>query len=100
LLFVNQVRELEEGADPEFLPTWELGLNMDLPERSQRHPRWFEDVQAVVSFLGELHQETGRVFVIGLGDNETGFDEDCMFVTTAHPDGEDLRQMFEHLTGE
>jgi len=24
VLFVNQVRELEEDADPEFLPVWEL----------------------------------------------------------------------------
>jgi len=95
VLFVNQVRELEEGVDPEFLPDWELGLNIDLPERSQRHPRWFEDVRATVSFLGELHQETGRDFVVGLGDNEAGFGEDYMFVDTSSPDVEELRPMLE-----
>jgi hypothetical protein len=94
VLFVNQVRDLEEDANPEFLPDWELGLNIDLPERNQEHPRWFEDVQAIVSFLGELHEETGRDFVVGVGDNETGFDEDYMFVDTTHPDAEELREMF------
>ena len=89
---VNQRHGPETCTQPGDLPDWDLGLNLQLPKPDAEPPGWFADVEAVVQFLGELHGEFGREFVLGIADVETGIADDMFFVSTAAPNVEELRQ--------
>lgn len=95
VIFVNQIRNEQNDSPEGSLPLWELGLNLDLPEKGQRNPDWYDDIEALVQILVELHKETGRDFVIGLGDSETGFGEDYLFIDGVNKNTEDLRGFLE-----
>src|SRR5687767_580552 len=69
---VNQRHGEETCTHPGDLPLCDLGLNLELPVPDTEPPGWFADVEAVAVFLGALHREVGRDFVIGLADTETG----------------------------
>jgi len=81
---VNQRHGRETTTRPEDLPLWDLGLNLSLP--STESLVWFRDVEAIAGFLGVLHRECGRDFVIGIGDIKTGNGDDLFYVTTDPPD--------------
>ena len=83
---VNQKREDDPTLGIGDLPDWELGLNMDLPDPDKEPPGWFLDVEQIAAFLGMLHSETGRDFIIGIGDNERGISEDLFSVDRRDPD--------------
>jgi hypothetical protein len=65
LLFVDQVEELLESTDEDFLPAWDLGINLGLDHHST-DANWFVDVEALVRMLQSLHIESGRDFVLFL----------------------------------
>jgi hypothetical protein len=75
---VNQRREDDPTLGPGDLPDWEIGLNLELPDRDAEPPGWFGDVQRIVAFLERLHVTTGRDFVVGIGHNGTS--EDVVFI--------------------
>jgi hypothetical protein len=83
---VNQRHGQETCTQPGDLPLWDLGLNLELPAPDTEPPGWFADVEAVAQFLGALHRECGRDFIIGIADAETGISEDLFDVSTNSPD--------------
>lgn len=95
VVFVDQIRDDQDDSPRATIPLWELGLNIDLAERNQRNPKWYDDITAIVEFLIELQKETGRDFVIGRGDNETGFSEDYLFITSVNQNTEDLKEFLD-----
>jgi hypothetical protein len=90
---VNQRRDDDPSIGPNDLPDWEVGLNMHLPDPGDEPAGWFADVEQTASFLGRLHAQTGRDFVLGIGDNERGYSEDLFRVDSPQPDLGLLRRM-------
>ena len=88
---VNQKHGEETCSRPEDLPLWDLGLNLELPDAGGEPPGWFADVEAVAQFLGKLHKDFGRDFVIGLANSQPGVTEDLFSVSTDAPDLGKLR---------
>jgi hypothetical protein len=88
---VNQRHALETCTQPGDLADWDLGLNIQLPEPNAEPPGWFADIETIAQFLGALHRELGRDFVIGISDAETGITEDLFYVSTTSPNVEKLR---------
>ena len=87
---VNQRRGREACTRPEDLEPWDLGLNVRLPDPGLEKPGWFADIESVARFLGGLHRELGRDFVIGIQDVQTGIAEDLFFISSPAPDLEEL----------
>ena len=83
---VNQWHGDETCAQPGDLPLWDLGLTLELPDPGTESPGWFADVESVAQFLGTLHHECGRDFIIGIANTETGITDDLLTVSTASPD--------------
>lgn len=54
---------------------------------------WFQDVERIARFLGRLHVQFERDFVIGIGNNATGISEDLFTVESDAPDLTELRQI-------
>ncbi|MGZ4963024.1 MAG: hypothetical protein ACXWKG_11495 [Limisphaerales bacterium] len=83
---VNQRHDDETCTQPGDLPLWDLGLNLELPDPDTEPPGWFEEVEAVATFLGKLRRDCGRDFVVGIADSKTGVTEDLFTVSTDSPD--------------
>ena len=83
----------DPSLGPEDLPDWDIGLNFALPDAGAETPGWYADIKATAQFLGQLHTETGRDFIIGIGDTSTGISEDLFFVDSASSDLAKLRQI-------
>jgi hypothetical protein len=90
---VNQREGLETCSQPGDLPVWNLGLNLELPDPGAEQPGWFADVETIAHFLGRLHSEFGREFVLGIAEVETGIADDLFIVSTGSPDVEELKLM-------
>jgi len=90
---VNQRHRDETCTRSEDLPSWDLGLNLELPNPGAEPPGWFADVEAVALFLGKLHGESGRNFVIGISDTKTGITDDLFAISTHLPDLDKLRSI-------
>jgi hypothetical protein len=88
---VNQQHGCESVTQPDDLPLRDLGLNLQLPDIGTEEQGWFADVEAIARFLGELHRETDREFVIGVADAVTGITDDLFCVSSDTPDVEKLR---------
>jgi len=71
--------------------TFELGLNMALPEPNQEPLGWYQDVEAVVQFCSELRREFSYDFVIGIS-NKSGMSEDIIEIDSDSPNLEYLRK--------
>lgn len=80
---------LQEGG----LPSWDIGLNFDLPDVGQEPEGWFSDVERIAGIAGQLHSLFGRDFVMGIADTKTGLTEDLFDVDSATPDLAELRQI-------
>lgn len=76
----------DPSLNPEDLPDWDIGLNITLPDPGKETPGWFADIEDAALFLGQLHRDTGRDFVIGIGDTTTGVADDLFFVNSSNPD--------------
>jgi hypothetical protein len=91
---VNQRLEYDASCSkPEDIPNWDLGLNLLLPDLGVEPAGWFADVEAIARFLGTLHEEFGRDFVIGITDNQTGIGEDLYSIDDSSPDAEKLAEI-------
>lgn len=88
---VNQKHGEETCSQPGDLALWDLGLNLELPDAGTESPGWFADVEVVARFLGTLHREFARDFVIGMANTQTGITEDLFHVSTDAPDLGSLR---------
>jgi hypothetical protein len=64
VLVVDQ-RQPADPEEPDFLPQWDLGLNLEL-DQARSAPNWFAGVEALVALLRQLAAETGREFVMFL----------------------------------
>ena len=95
--YVHLVNQKGDPNDPSLgpddLPDWELGINFTMPNDAESQLNWIDDVEETMSFLAQLHTETGRDFVIGIGDAERGISQDLMFVSSGNPDTAALRRM-------
>ena len=87
---VNQ-RHSEDLSHPNDLPDWDLGLNLELPDPGKEAPGWFSDVEAIARFLGRLHAEFDRTFIIGIADTNTGITQDLFDTSTPSPDLSQLK---------
>jgi len=83
---VNQRHGEDTCTQPGDLPLWDLGLNLELPDPRAEPRGWFTDIEEIARFLGTLHRESGRSFIIGIADTETGITEDLFDVSTESPD--------------
>src|SRR2546426_9594514 len=90
---VNRRHSDETCTQPGDLPLWDLGLNLELPDPGTESPSWFADVEAVARFLGTLHSECGRDFIIGIADAETGITDGLFTVAIDSPDLSKLRAL-------
>jgi hypothetical protein len=91
---VNQRLEYDASCSkPEDIPSWDLGLNLLLPDPGVEPAGWFADVEAIARFLGTLHEEFGRDFLIGITDNQTGIGEDLYSIDDSSPDVEKLAEI-------
>jgi hypothetical protein len=98
VLVVDQ-RQPRDSAEPEFLPQWDLGLNLGLDHRP-RSPDWFAGVEAVVGLLRQLAADTGREFVLLLCfRSEPWRQEHLVFVGPGPVDLPWLRVAIDRLTG-
>ncbi len=88
---VNQREEKESQSID--LPSWDLGLNLELPDPGSEPEGWFSDVEEVAVFLRTLSEASGREFVIGISDTTTGISEDLFTVTSGPLDIEQLRSI-------
>lgn len=90
---INQRRDDDPSLGPDDLPDWEVGLNMHLPDPGDEPAGWFADVEQIARFLGRLHAQTGRDFILGIGDNGSGHSEDLFRVDSPQPDLGLLRRL-------
>ncbi|MEF9416631.1 hypothetical protein ABXT21_19695 [Ralstonia sp. SM1864_UCD524_TZ4] len=89
-VIINQ-RAPESAVQAGDFPSWDLGLNLALPDPGAEFPDWLGDVEVIARFMGRLHALFGRDFVIGVSDNVTGMVEDLYFVESDVPDLGKLR---------
>ncbi len=97
---VNQRHWNETCAQPGDLPYWDLGLNLELPDPNTEPSGWFADVEAIAVFLGGLHGESGRDFIIGIVDTVTDITEDLFDISTESPELIELRAIIGVNDGE
>ncbi|MGJ7498620.1 hypothetical protein ACSFA8_26685 [Variovorax sp. RT4R15] len=91
-MVVNQQGALD-GLRAGDLPSWDLGLNLSLPDVGREPERWFVDVERIALFLGRLHGQFERDFIIGIADNSTGISEDLFTVDSDVPNLARLREV-------
>jgi hypothetical protein len=97
VLVVDQ-RQPPDSAGPEFLPQWDLGLNLGLDHRPQS-PGSFAGVESLVGLLRQLAAETGREFVLSVCfRSEPWRQEHLTFVGPGPVDLPWLRAAIERLT--
>lgn len=91
--FVVNQRGHDDGLGGGDLPAWDLGLNLSLPDVGHEPEGWFLDGERIARFMGRLHGQFKRDFVIGIADNGTGVSEDLFTVESEVPDLARLRQI-------
>lgn len=91
-IVVNQ-KSGESGSRPGDLPSWDLGINLALPDREQYHNDWFADVERLVACLTSLRSQFGRDSIMGIADKTTGTAEDLFYVESETPDVGRLRSL-------
>jgi hypothetical protein len=90
--FVEQVDEADSTLRPGDFPDWDLGLNLKLATSIEdRRANWFEDVAAIVVFLGELTKETRRSFVVGAAFANSPVADDLLYTSVRPIDLDELR---------
>ena len=83
---INQRHGQDTCTQREDLPLWDLGITLELPDPGAERAGWFADVDAIAQLLGDLHRESGRDFIIGVAEIETGITDDLFTVSTDSPD--------------
>ncbi|MFO1513260.1 MAG: hypothetical protein U1F83_10170 [Verrucomicrobiota bacterium] len=88
---VNQRHGRETCTQPENVPGWDLGVNLELPNPGVEPQGWFADIEAVARFLGKLHKKCNRDFIVGIKDTQSRISDDLFVVSTDSPDIDKLR---------
>jgi hypothetical protein len=97
-VFVVDQRQEPDPSEPDFLPEWDLGLNLGM-DHLPRCPNWFAGVEALVAMLRQSHEETGRDFELFLCfRSKLWYQEHLLFVGSAEVDLAWLRAAIERLT--
>jgi hypothetical protein len=60
---------------PDDLSDWNLGFNLDIPNDPTAYAAAYEDVRAIAQFVAQMHPSSGREFMFGIFDHDTGIDE-------------------------
>ncbi len=90
---VNERHLDDPTLGPGEVQNWDLGLTLDLPDLGKEEPGWFYDILAIATFLGKLYEQFGKVFVIGIGDNNTSISADLFYVDTNKPNLDELKEI-------
>jgi hypothetical protein len=90
---VNHVYPRDVSMRPDDLTDWDLGLNYELPDLTEVAGEWLGDVERIAAQIDQVAFETGRGFVMGLGNNETGISEDILHLRGGGVDLDRLRAM-------
>lgn len=64
---------------------WEIGINLSIPNPDQETSDWYLDVEAIVAFCGQLRNDFGQDFIIGIVDNQSGCSEDIIAIDSKKP---------------
>ena len=81
-----------DPAEPDFLPQWDLGINLGL-DHIPRTPDWFAGVASLIGMMQQLASETGREFVLFLCfTNQPWRQEHLLLLDAAPVDHEWLRK--------
>lgn len=96
--FVDQVHERDSSIGPDDFPAWDLGINLGL-DHIKNQKDWFVDVEALGKLLKELHNESGRDFVLFLVyRSKPWLQEHLCFVDGKPIAWASVRKMIENLT--
>jgi hypothetical protein len=96
VLVVDQ-RQEPDPSEPDFLPQWDLGLNLGM-DHLPRCQNWFAAVEALVAMLRQLHEETGRDSELFLCfRSKPWYQEHLLFVSSDEVDLPWLRAAIERL---
>jgi hypothetical protein len=96
--FVDQVHD-PDPAFPDWLPDWDLGINLGLDHVPQMG-EWFVDIETLVQFMEGLHAESGRDFVLFLAyRSRPWLQEHLYFINGEEVDLHWLREAIERITG-
>ena len=90
---VNHPRARTPDLRADDLPSWDLGINLALPNPGEEPPGWFADVERVAAFAGRLYTQIQRTIVIGVWDSERRFSEDLFDVDSPEPNIDELRTL-------
>ncbi len=90
---VNQRHRDSEALGAGDHPDWDLGLNLCLPSPGSEPVGWYSDIIAIAQFLGILHRDFGRDFIIGIGDEDSTVTTDLFSVECAEPNLNELRSV-------
>jgi hypothetical protein len=82
---INQRHERDDSHSPGDLTDWDLGLNLLLPTQDAEPVDWFHDIEEVIRIVHQVARTTGREFVIGIQDADSGIAEDLLFVGSGPP---------------
>lgn len=80
-----------EPSDPTGPTFRNLGVNYELPARWSQSPEWIGDVEEIARQVDRLAAATGREFVMGMSNADTGITEDCMHFDGSGANLVDLR---------
>ena len=69
------------------------GVNHDLPDPAAASDDWSDDVEEIARSVGKLASTSGREFVIGINDADTGSSEDLHSILGTEVDLLRLRAM-------
>nr|BAJ07057.1 putative uncharacterized protein [uncultured bacterium] len=90
---VNQRHAADSSVGPGDTPDWDLGLNLSVHTVGNEPLGWFSDIQFIAERLSEMWLRTGRNFVIGIQDHDTGVVEDLYYVESNPPEIEHLQKI-------
>lgn len=66
----------QRSADGTPEVSWELGINLELPDPGQEPKDWFSDIVEIAVTCNELCQAHQVQFVLGIADQLTGVADD------------------------
>lgn len=88
---VNQRHPCDERDGPRDLPLWELGLNHELPDPGTEVVGWFDEVEEIAQYIGDLAKGFGRQFVVGIAGRDSDVSGDLRHIATRDVDLPTLR---------
>lgn len=90
---VNQPHARAPDMRPDDLPSWDLGVNIALPDPGEEPAGWFDDVERIAVFAASLYTQIQRPIIIGVWDSKRKISEDLFDVDSDEPDIDELRMV-------